>query len=413
MGLALAFIIYQMPAVKTRVDWRIERALVFARGIIDPVQPLPTAVKTSAPTFVVNAGSMNLKPLQDEISVTATVMPSPTLVYTGTPSTIPTPSPTLLPDRVVLTSPPYEMQDINNCGPATLSMNLNFYNWGGDQFDISDLIKPIREDRNVNIEELVYYIRTQVPGFDAEFRVAGDINLLRRLLAEGFPVVIEESMQMDESFWFNDDLWAGHYLLLTGYDDQVQSFIAQDSFKGPERLVKYSDLDRNWRAFNRVYLLVYPKDARAHVQNILGYHWDVKQNRQFALEMAQSEINLESTDPFAWFNLGSNLVYFEKYFDAASAYDTARSLGLPQRMLRYQFGPFFAYFHTNRIDDLIVLTDYALKRTPNAEEAMLWKGWALYRQGKKEDARNLFQKALEVRPGYQDAEYGLNFLQNN
>ena len=27
--------------------------------------------------------------------------------------------------------------------------------------------------------------------------------------------------------------------------------------------------------------------------------------------------------------------------------------GLPQRMLRYQFGPFFAYFHTGRIDDLL------------------------------------------------------------
>ena len=51
------------------------------------------------------------------------------------------------------------------------------------------------------------------------------------------------------------------------------------------------------------------------------------------------------------------------------SYDQARKLGLPQRMLRYQFGPFMAYFHTQRNDDLMTLTEYALKITPNSEEA--------------------------------------------
>ncbi len=56
------------------------------------------------------------------------------------------------------------------------------------------------------------------------------------------------------------------------------------------------------------------------------------------------------------------MVYFEKYSLAAGAYDKARESGLPQRMLRYQFGPFFAYFNVNRLDDLLELTEYALKR---------------------------------------------------
>jgi hypothetical protein len=41
---------------------------------------------------------------------------------------------------------------------------------------------------------------------------------------------------------------------------------------------------------------------------------------------------------FAWFNQGTNLTYFQRYSEAAQAYDTARSIGLPQRLLRYQFG---------------------------------------------------------------------------
>ena len=93
--------------------------------------------------------------------------------------------------------------------------------------------------------------------------------------------------------------------------------------------------------------------------------------------------------------------------------ERARELGLPQRMLRYQFGPFFAYFHSGRIDDLLALTEYALQRTPNAEEAHLWHGWAMYRLGKKAEAIADFRKALDENPNYQDAQYALNFVQQN
>jgi tetratricopeptide (TPR) repeat protein len=172
-------------------------------------------------------------------------------------------------------------------------------------------------------------------------------------------------------------------------------------------------LDKNWKAFNRVYILVYPSDQRARLQEILGDQWDPNVNRQHAQDAAQKEINEDSTDSFAWFNLGTNLVYFEKYSQAAQAYDQARKIGLPQRFLRYQFGPFFAYFHTERMDDLLALTDYALKRTPNSEEALLWRGWAMYRKGDKEAAVKLFQEALDARPGYPDAQYALTFVVNN
>jgi hypothetical protein len=33
--------------------------------------------------------------------------------------------------------------------------------------------------------------------------------------AAGFPVMIEETFMMEESYWPNDDRWAGHYLLVT------------------------------------------------------------------------------------------------------------------------------------------------------------------------------------------------------
>ena len=88
----------------------------------------------------------------------------------------------------------------------------------------------------------------------------------------------------------------------------------------------------------------------------------------------------------------------------------ARELGLPQRMFRYQFGPFIANFQANRTDDLLALTDYALQRTEMSEETWLWHGWAFYRKGDTNGAVENWRKALSVHPGYEDALYALNFV---
>jgi tetratricopeptide (TPR) repeat protein len=169
----------------------------------------------------------------------------------------------------------------------------------------------------------------------------------------------------------------------------------------------------NWQAFNYVYLLVFRPDQTELVKSILGEDWDADINRQKALELAQSETIDDPENAFTWFNLGSNQVYFENYSEAGQAYDTARQIGLPQRMMRYQFGPYFAYFFSGRNDDLLALTEYALQRTPNSEESLLWQGWGKYRAGQTSEAIDDFQAALELNPFYQDAQYALEFVSSN
>jgi tetratricopeptide (TPR) repeat protein len=292
-------------------------------------------------------------------------------------------------------------------------MVLRAYGWEGDQRDISDLIKPRDEDRNVNVEELVYYVRNRVGWLNIVYRVGGNLELLKTFLASGLPVMIEEGMTLEEAYWPNDDHWAGHYLLLTAYDDPSQTFTAQDSFRGPNQSVPYAAVQKNWQAFNYVYILIYRADQAEMVRTLLDVHWDADANRQLALDLAISEAEAAPDNAFARFNVGSNLVYFERYAEAARAFDAARSLGLPQRMLRYQFSPFFAYFFSGRNADLLALTEYALKITPDSEETLLWRGWGLYRDGKKAEAVELFDKALRANPNYEDAKYALDFVKNN
>ncbi len=391
IGLALA--VYQIPSVQHHLDWRIETALVFLRTLVQPIQPVPTPV---------NAGTAAPILAQETDSPAPEISPTATLEL---------PTPTSLPESVVLEPPPFEVQDWNNCGPVTLSMFLHYYGWQGDQYTISDQIKPLRDDRNVNVTELVDFVNTGAAPLSVIARTGGDIRLLRALLNGGFPVMIEKSMLMEKQFWKNDDLWAGHYLLLTGYDDAAQNFIVQDAYIGPDQSLGYAQLNQTWQPFNRIYLVVYPPEREQELIAILGENWDVQTNRINTLRTARQEASSQPRNPFAWFNLGTSLADLERFSEAAQAYDQSRTLGIPQRMLRYQFGPFAAYYHSDRIEELLTLTDYALTITPNSEEALLWQGWALYRSDKTMQAIEAFQKALQNNPNFSDARSALQYVQ--
>ncbi len=411
VGLAvLGLVLYQLPPIHERVAWRIDYAMLNVKSWFNPVQAVPTPLVHITPLAEVSTPTP--QPTATS-AVSATPSPTPEVSPTPTESPTPTVPPTPIPGKVLLPAPGYEKEDLNACGPATLAMNLRFWDWKGDQKTISDVIKPIRADRNVNVEELAYYVNNQDTGLHAAYRVGGNMDILKKFVAAGLPIMVESGFKVDKTWWANDDRWVGHYLLITGYDDANKIFFMQDSEKGPNTVQTYDQLDKDWQVFNRVYIMVYPPDKEGLVQQLLGADWDMDANRQHALDAAKAETEKDPQNGYAWFNLGTNLTYFERYTEAAVAYDQARQLKLPQRMLRYQFGPFIAYFHSGRTEDLMALVDYALERTPNSEEALLWKGWGLYRQGKRQEAIDSFNAALEAHPNYGDAQYALNYVYNN
>lgn len=401
-------LVLQIPRINRAVTWRLDIVLTYLRMALNPVSKLPTPM-TSQNLPQVETSPIVVRPTVTQNAIQATV--APTLHPT------PTIKPTPLPESALLTPPAYnptkDKQDWNNCGPATLALYLRFYGWSGNQYDISTVIKPTRDDRNVNVEELVYYVRTQAGWLNAEYRVGGTIDTLRKFLANGIPVMIEETFTTDRKYWPDDDRWAGHYLLISGYDDRVRQFTAQDSEIGPDQKIVYDVLEDNWQSFNYVYILVFKPEQIDLVNSLLGPEVDVDVNRQYALNSAEKETQTNPQNAYAWFNYGSNLVYFERYHEAALAYDKARSIGLPERMLRYQFGPFIAYFHAQRTDELMALTKYALGITRTSEEAMLWRGWGFYRMGDSSTAANYFRDALKIHPGYDDAQYALDYVNSN
>lgn len=392
--IVLGVLSYQIPAVKLAVDWRVEKMFLYVKNSVNPPGPVPTALPVTS------------------IPATHTPLPSPTAGATLQAS--PTPTATLepLPPSIFLEQPKWVQQTPNNCGPNALSFALQIYGWTGTQDDIAAQIKPVTGDRNVNPDELVWFVRNNAGWLNMEYRVAGDIETLKRLLARRYPVIVESVTSLDpnDALGPNDDLWAAHYLLLTGYDDATQSFAIMDAYHADNKNISYQQLEEEWKPFNYVYMFLYTAQEEAEIKSLLGPDWDADYNRQRSLEMSQAATESNPQDGFAWFNLGSNLVYFERYDEAAQAFDRSREDELPLRMFRYQFSPFIAYFQSNRIDDLLVLADYALGITDKSEEAWLWKGWGLYRKGDYDGAIAAWRKALDIHPGYSDALYALSFV---
>ena len=387
VGLALVSLpfigwaLYQHPSIQYRVEViRTEFRDAFfpvPQTLPTPLAMAPTLTPTHAPepTFAI------LPPTEP---------PKPTLAASPTPDLLP---------QVTLTGFEYQYQKFNNCGPATLTSALSYYGRPERQNEAAAVLKPVDQDRNVSPGEMSAYIH-QV-GLDATVRVGGTLDNLKRLIANGYPVIIEKGFEPDA-----DKGWMGHYLLLTGYDEARSIFITQDSFLGPDQLVPYETLDHYWRQFNRLYIIPYPVNNEAGINALIGPE-DYPAMYTSALATAQAEATSDPNDTFAWFNVGANLVALDRYAEAAAAYDQARVAGLPWRMLWYQFGPYEAYYYAGRYDEVLALADATLAAQDSLEESHYWRGLALQALGNSEEARREFEKALTLNPSFEPARAAL------
>ncbi len=238
----------------------------------------------------------------------------------------------------------------------------------------------------------------------AIMRVGGDLNLLRQLLAAGYPVLVEKGLDHDKT-------WMGHYQTLTGYDDSKQIFIAQDSFIIPDMPVTYSLMTRDWRVFDNLYILIYPPDHENQIQDILGSRWDETTSYQMAKQMMSDAIpQLKGRDQaFAYFSLGTSDVGLRNYKEAADAFDKYFSIystiakeQRPWRMMWYQNGPYEAYYQTGRYHDIISLASITLGALSEKllEEACYWRGMAKIATGDLPGAMRDLQEAVQRNPNY-------------
>jgi len=392
----LAGIAYNLPPIHDRLAWRVDNLRVQIRRYFNPPEQV-IFVPQEQVDAIVHA-------TQTALANPPTLIPSAS--FTETPVPLPSLTPTLIPGSLALSGIRHEYQQFNNCAPASLSMVMSYWGWTGSQFETRAYLRPSFEidDKNVNAFEIVDFVEKNTQ-FDALWRVGGDLGLLKRLLAAGFPVLIEKGLDP------HDDAWLGHYQIVSGYDDAKKQFLVYDSYEGPPEAygVSYDVIAQFWRHFNFIYVVVFPPDRAAEVQSILAAQSDPQANFQYAADLALTEAGtLTGREQFfAWFNRGTSLVSLQDFAGAAQAYDTAFSLyaALPQeerpwRLLWYQDGPYAAYYHTGRYEDVINLAHSTLVNVdkPVLEETYYWRGMAKEALGDRPGAIEDLNRAFTLNP---------------
>lgn len=376
-------------------------------GTATPEQVAPTLEPTIEPTQAATLTptvAPTLEPTQST-EVQPTVAPTESVTQPEVmPVSVDNPT---IPRSARLTGFIYQKQTWNNCGPSNVTMALSYYGWQRDQTYAAQFLKPGgREDKNVSPSEMVTFVNEQ-SSIKAIARMGGSVELLKTLLANNFPVIIETGF-MPEGYD-----WIGHYRTIAGYDDNQGMFFLYDSFLGqanggdpiPE---SYPALDSMWRHFNRVFIVVYEPQREQLLQSVLGNYWEEQGAAQIALETATAEATTDRNDGHAWFNLGTSLTMLGDYERAVVAYDRARVAGVPWRMTWYQFGPFEAYYGAGRYSEVLSLASANLSNGGEyVEETHYWQGRALQALERDGEAASAYRTALSFNPQYAAARTAL------
>jgi tetratricopeptide (TPR) repeat protein len=283
-------------------------------------------------------------------------------------------------------------------------------------------------DVNVMPYELVDFVNEHT-SYKAIYRYGGDLDLVRRLIAGGFPVITEKGIY-EPLLPDNSVQWGGHYSFTTGYDDSLQQFIWQDSYLPPSKPVgkdskdSYANYLTNWRAFNYLFIVVYPAEKEQDLFQLLGSWGDQYWAAQHALDIADQEIQNQTLTGndlyFAMFNKVTSMVNLQNpdYGPAAAAFDEATiyynsqlaptgDKRIPWRIMWYETAPYSAYYYSGRYQDVISLADQNLQLIERGgrelEESWFWLARAEYALGAYDTAVADMRQALHFHPGFQPA----------
>ena len=303
--------------------------------------------------------------------------------------------------------PQHYFQTFNNCGPATLSMILNFYNINVTQQTIGNKLRPYQnpqgdnDDKSTTLEELAR--EAEARGFRAYYRPNGTIEKLKALTSNDIPVVVKTWLEL------TDDI--GHYRIVTGFNDESGYIIQDDSYQGRDRRYSYELFNEIWQPFNYQYLIIVPVDRVGVVEEILDEEISETRSYQLALARAESETASQPGNAYPVFNQAASQYHLGNYNDTISLFERVENQ-LPRRMLWYELEPIEAYIKTGAYDEALQRIEAILNGGNRAySELYLLRGGVYLEQGKTDLARGDFEKAVLYNENMEAAKVALENVQ--
>ncbi len=265
-------------------------------------------------------------------------------------------------------------------------MALSYYGSTLTQYDIAPVVKGGPTDTNAAPHELSAYVADQ--GFVAPVLYNGNPDILRALLSNGIPVIVEQWLERP------DDELTAHYRVVKGYDTTEGIWLVDDSYTGPNRRYGEADFDRWWIAFNRVYLPVFRPEQEPLVRAIVGEVYDNPQLmwEQIAVR-AEAELAINENH-YSWYNLGEARYKLGNLEGAISAFESSFTYQYPYRLQWYIFTYMEAYNEAGMHQRVLDLTsDYTAS---TVEEIFYQRGVALEALGRTDEALQSYQQAVTL-----------------
>ncbi len=256
-----------------------------------------------------------------------------------------------IPQNKILKNGKHMYQTFNNCGPASLSMALSYFDINVSQQQLGNQLRPYQhpdgdnDDKSVTFAELSE--KAEEYGFLTYSRPAGNIEMIQKFIASDIPVITKT--------WQKPDFDIGHYRVVKGYNKNKNTIIQDDSLQGRNLEYTYSEFNKIWQAFNYEFMVLVPKHKKDTAKNILDNRLNEKMAWETALQKAQEQIEKNSDDAYASFNLLTANYYLKNYQKTIETYNQIKNQ-LPRRMLWYQIEPILAHYQLENYDKVMEIT---------------------------------------------------------
>lgn len=314
-------------------------------------------------------------------------------------------------------------------GLLALSAVTRYWDNMVDMYWLRAALQPDSRDTVVMFYELSDLIKSV--GFEADFRLGGDIYVIRSFIDAGFPVIAQIGYD-------KIDGWDGQFVVVSGYDNERRKFMVEllslpavtspmrstgDMMRGE---IDYDAFNYRWEQFSGAFLLVYrPEHPRANMDAYRSAMegWGIaNEEGSYNKARIQAETRMRygqgRSHFFSLFSYATILVYLQDYGQAASYYDLAfeRYDSLPRpnrpyRMMWYQTRPYWAYYYSGDYAAVVALADRILEESGGEsalEETYYWR--ALGREGLGDVAGAIsdLEEALKLNTNFAVAQEQLN-----
>jgi len=210
-------------------------------------------------------------------------------------------------------------QSLNNCGPAAVVMALSTLGVDADQETARLALRGADVRRGMGPGGVDPWVNG-LYGLHSIARMNGTVELVKRLVANGFAPMVTQWMQ-DPSV-----SRIAHWRTVRAYDDASGVFYVNDSMLGAGVPLSYEWFEANWQPFSYRWMVIYAPADEQRLRDVVGPEWSesVMRDRFYARTKADA---FKQDTSAAWLAYAEASYQDGWFAEAVAAFDRGMALG--------------------------------------------------------------------------------------